>query len=88
MPHPNAPVDQHFELIERYAERFPLEEMLIPRSFYVDDLSGKASFQRERSSKGESLLTEELVRRDDHRFHEYACPYGYIPRPIDGEAGS
>ncbi|WP_372630625.1 sulfatase [Cohnella sp.] len=68
MPHPNAPVDHPFELIERYADRFPQEEMPIPESFYKDDLSGKPPFQRERSQKGESDLTEELVRRDAQRY--------------------
>lgn len=68
MPHPNSPVDQPFEQIDRFADRFPLEAMPVPDSYYRDDLSGKPPFQRERSSKGESLLTEELVRRDARRY--------------------
>ncbi|WP_317957545.1 hypothetical protein, partial [Paenibacillus chitinolyticus] len=68
MPHPKTPIDQPFELIDRYADRFPLEDMPIPDSFYQDDLSGKPPFQRERSAKGESYLTEELVRRDAQRY--------------------
>ncbi|MGG1554765.1 sulfatase family protein [Paenibacillus ferrarius] len=68
MPHPNAPVDQPFELLERYAEQFPLDDMPIPRSYYEDDLSTKPPFQRERASEGESELTEALVRRDAQRY--------------------
>ncbi|MDD9269716.1 sulfatase [Paenibacillus sp. GCM10023248] len=68
MPHPNSPVDQPFELLERYAGQFPLEDMPIPRSFYEDDLSTKPPFQRERASEGESELTEALVRRDAQRY--------------------
>ncbi|MFC5451595.1 sulfatase family protein [Paenibacillus aestuarii] len=68
MPHPNAPIDQPFELIERYAEQFQLADMPIPDSFLRDNLAGKPVFQRERSETGESLLTEELVRRDAQRY--------------------
>jgi arylsulfatase len=68
MPHPNAPVDHPFELVERYADQFPQDEMPIPDSFYKDDLSGKPPFQRERSETGESALTENLVKRDAQRY--------------------
>jgi arylsulfatase len=68
MPHPNTPVKEPFEMIERYAEQFPLEDMPIPGSFYQDDLSGKPPFQRERSASGESELTEELIRRDAQKY--------------------
>lgn len=69
MPHPNTPAKQQpFELIERFADRFPLEDMPVPRSYYEDDLSGKPSFQRERSSSDESDLTEALVRSDARKY--------------------
>lgn len=68
MPHPNAPTDGPFELIDRYAEHFPLQDMPVPASFYQDDLSGKPAFQQERSETGESALTEQIVRRDAQRY--------------------
>ncbi|MEK3910290.1 sulfatase [Paenibacillus sp. FSL H7-0331] len=68
MPHPNVPVDKPFELIEQYAEQFPLEDMPIPSSYYLDDLSTKPAFQLERSRTGESILTEGLVRRDAQHY--------------------
>ncbi|WP_019532923.1 sulfatase family protein [Paenibacillus ginsengihumi] len=84
MPHPNSPVDHPFELIERYAGQFPLEEMPVPDSFYKDDLSGKPPFQRERSAKGESLLSEELVRRDAQRYRAMlALVDAYLGRIMD-----
>lgn len=84
MPHPNAPVDYPFEWIERYADRFPLEEMPIPRSYYEDDLSGKPPFQRERASSGESELTEHLVRRDAQRYRSMlALMDQYLGRLLD-----
>ena len=68
MPHPNAPVDHPFELIERYTEQFPLQQMPVPDSFYADDLTTKPPFQRKRASEGQSKLTEEIVRRDAQRY--------------------
>lgn len=68
MPHPNAPADKPFERVERFADRFPLEEMPVPRSFYEDDLSTKPAFQAERANTGESKLTDALVRRDAQRY--------------------
>ncbi|SDE20608.1 choline-sulfatase [Paenibacillus sp. UNCCL117] len=68
MPHPNSPEDPPFERIERYEDRFPLAEMPIPASYELDDLSGKPPFQRQRSRKGESELSEALVRRDAQRY--------------------
>ncbi|WP_248926069.1 sulfatase [Paenibacillus hamazuiensis] len=69
MPHPNTPVrSQPFELIERFAQQFPPEDMPVPDSFYKDDLSGKPPFQRERSSSAESDLTEEIVRSDARKY--------------------
>ncbi|MDQ1913830.1 sulfatase-like hydrolase/transferase [Paenibacillus sp. GD4] len=84
MPHPDTPVDKPFELIERFAEQYPLEQMPVPNTFYSDDLSGKPPFQRERSSKGESELTEELVRRDAQRYRSLvALMDTYLGRLLD-----
>ncbi|MGX4584545.1 sulfatase family protein [Paenibacillus chitinolyticus] len=66
MPHPKTPIDQPFELIDLYADRFPLEDLPIPDSFYQDDLSGKPLFQRERSAKGESHLNTVVLFTSDH----------------------
>ncbi|TBL68481.1 sulfatase [Paenibacillus thalictri] len=69
MPHPNTPQKQQpFELIERFADKFPLEDMPVPSSYYEDDLSGKPPFQRERSSSDESDLTEDMVRNDARKY--------------------
>ncbi|WP_159887800.1 sulfatase family protein [Paenibacillus puerhi] len=84
MPHPDSPVDKPFELIGRYAEQFPPGEMPIPGTFYSDDLSGKPPFQRERSSSGESDLSEELVRRDAQRYRSMlALMDTYLGRLLD-----
>jgi arylsulfatase len=39
-PHPP------FELVEAFADRFPLDQINVPYSFYEDDLSDKPAFQR------------------------------------------
>lgn len=68
MPHPNVPVDPPFELIQPYAELFPKSDMPIPSSYYEDDLATKPEFQLIRSQKGESAMTEEIVRRDAQHY--------------------
>ncbi|MGI8422693.1 MAG: sulfatase family protein [Chloroflexota bacterium] len=45
-PHPP------FELVERFADRFPLERMPVPESFRGDDLSAKPAFHREHVADG------------------------------------
>lgn len=61
-PHPP------FEFVEPFTERFPRDEMPVPDSFYKDDLSTKPKWQQERASNGESLLTEDIVRRDGQAY--------------------
>jgi arylsulfatase len=68
MPHPNAPENGPFELIEHFADRFPLEQMSVPDSFYNDDLTTKPRYQMERSQSDESRLTEDIVRRDAQKY--------------------
>lgn len=68
MPHPNAPEDYPFEYLPQDAAAFSKELMPVPESFYKDDLSTKPAFQRERATKNESVLTEEIVKRDAWRY--------------------
>lgn len=68
MPHPNAPENAPFELIEHFAERFPLDKIPISDSFYSDDLSSKPRFQLERSMSEESGLTEDMIRQDGQKY--------------------
>jgi arylsulfatase A-like enzyme len=74
MPHPNVPPDRRkegpFENVPAYDERFPVDRMPVPESFYRDDLSTKPPHQRERSRKGESALTEDMVREDARRYRK------------------
>jgi arylsulfatase len=61
-PHPP------FELVEQFADRFPLGRLPVPPSFYEDDLTGKPAFQRAHALDSEhghhdpQLLREELRR--------------------------
>ncbi|TBL74659.1 sulfatase [Paenibacillus thalictri] len=85
MPHPNTPQrGVPFERIGRYAERFPLEDMPVPGSFYEDDLSGKPPFQQERSATGESSLSEDIVREDAQKYRSMlALMDSYLGRLMD-----
>jgi arylsulfatase A-like enzyme len=61
-PHPP------FELVERWADRFAVEDMPVPESFLHDDLADKPHFQLEHASdakhgqRDEAALREELRR--------------------------
>lgn len=68
MPHPNAPEDGPFETIEAFASQYPEEQMPVPASYHVDDLSTKPSFQQERAGMAECSLSEETVRRDAAKY--------------------
>ena len=57
-PHPP------FRNISPYSDRIPLESMPVPKSFTLDDLSTKPPWQKARATRGESHLTEDIVRSD------------------------
>ncbi|GAA3401249.1 sulfatase [Paenibacillus hodogayensis] len=71
MPHPNTPKGSGmgpFEPIEPYMDDFPEAAMPVPPSFYADDLSTKPPHQRRRAESAESVLTEDVIRRDAQRY--------------------
>lgn len=57
-PHPP------FRNIPPYSERLSEQDMPIPESYARDDLSTKPAWQQARAAKGESQLTEAIVRAD------------------------
>jgi arylsulfatase len=65
MPHPNIR-DIPFELIGRYADHYPLEQMPVPRSFYEDDLSSKPPHQQERAAL--EPMDEAAIREDAQKY--------------------
>jgi arylsulfatase A-like enzyme len=66
-PHPP------FEVVEPFAGHFPEDALLVPRSFYEDDLNGKPAFHREHALDGRhgyaSALDAAAVRAELRRYY-------------------
>jgi arylsulfatase A-like enzyme len=64
MPHPP------FELVEDFAERYPLEQLQVPESFYRDDLSNKPSFLQEHAQdKQHGQQSEAALRQELQQYY-------------------
>ncbi|MDP6041951.1 MAG: sulfatase-like hydrolase/transferase, partial [Candidatus Latescibacteria bacterium] len=61
MPHPP------FEVVEGFADQYALEDMVIPRSFYEDDLSDKPQFLQDHMNDGNHGIFDEGELREEMR---------------------
>ena len=64
MPHPP------FELVERWADRYPIDRIELPKSFYEDDLSDKPQFLQDHIRDGQhGALDEEDLRNETRQYY-------------------
>jgi len=85
-PHPP------FELVEEFADRYPLERLALPVSYYADDLATKPPFQRARNrdrehgdAAAESSMKRELRQYYTMISHLDAC-VGQVRAALEAKA--